>query len=54
MINIYLILVAYKKINQNYIGAPIYKKSSKCSTYIKIKLDNTIEDYDPKHNHNIE
>ena len=31
-----------------------YKKSSKCSAYIKFKLENTIEDYDPKHNHNIE
>ena len=31
-----------------------YKKSLKCSAYIKIKLDNTIEDYAPKHNYNIE
>ena len=31
-----------------------YKKSAKCSAYIKIKLDNTIEDYDSKHNHNVE
>jgi hypothetical protein len=43
-----------KKNKSKLYRCSYYKKSSKCSAYIKNKLDNTIEDYHPKHNHNIE
>ena len=30
-----------------------YKKSTKCTTFIKIKLDQIMEKYESNHNHNI-
>ena len=32
----------------------VLQKNAKCGAFIKIKIDNSIEEYYPKHNHNIE